>query len=83
MSPTSNVGVHLTALKNNVVIKYLFHNIMEFALHFYDSLSLHLKKKILMITGISVNHIFHATAPTITLLIKVLDNAGSSEALQQ
>ena len=55
-----------------VVIKCLFPNFIVFSLDFCNSLSLHLKKNVIVIIDISVNHIFNATAPTIKPLIEVL-----------
>ena len=56
----------------NVVIKCLFPNFMAFALDFCNSLSLQLKKVLMVVIDISMNHIFHVTAPTIKPLIEVL-----------
>ena len=56
----------------NVVIKCFFPNFMAFALDFCNSLSLRLKKVLIAVIDISMNHIFHVTAPTIKSLIEKL-----------
>ena len=51
----------------NFVIKCHFDNVIVFVLNIYNSLTLHLRT-LLLVTNISVNHIFHSASPAIKLL---------------
>ena len=67
----TNVSLCQGSFSQNVVIKCLFPNFMAFVLDFGNSFLIDLKTFLMVVIDISVNHIFHATAPTLKPLIKV------------